>query len=102
MITVVYNVLQCVNKANQIKHNVQNITYFNYNRSSHKRCPLTETSTGINMDMGAEKVSATGAVRLRECVKTVEAPVSRHPREAEKVSATGAVRLRECVNTEFV
>ena len=33
---------------------------------------------------------------------TVEAPVSGHPREAEKVSATGAGRLRECVNTEFV
>ena len=32
----------------------------------------------------------------------VEAPVSGHPREAEKVSATGAGRLRECVNTEFV
>ena len=33
---------------------------------------------------------------------TVEAPVSGHPREAEKVSATGAGRLRKCVNTEFV
>ena len=33
---------------------------------------------------------------------TVEAPVSGHPREAEKVSATGAGRLQECVNTEFV
>ena len=32
--------------------------------------------------------------------RTVEAPV--HPREAEKVFATGAVHLRECVNTEFV
>ena len=32
----------------------------------------------------------------------VEAPVCGHPREAEKVSATGAGRLRECVNTEFV
>ena len=30
---------------------------------------------------------------------TVEAPVSGHPREAEKVSATGADDLRECVNT---
>ena len=33
---------------------------------------------------------------------TVEASVSRHRREAEKVSATGADRLRESVNTEFV
>ena len=33
---------------------------------------------------------------------TVEAPVSEHPREAEKVSATGAGHLQECVNTEFV
>ena len=33
---------------------------------------------------------------------TVKAPVSGHPREAEKVSATGAGRLRECINTEFV
>ena len=32
---------------------------------------------------------------------TVEAPVCGHPREAEKVSATGAGRLRECVNAEF-
>ena len=31
-----------------------------------------------------------------------EAHVSGHPREAEKVSATGAGRLREYVNTEFV
>ena len=30
---------------------------------------------------------------------TVKAPVSGHPREAEKVSATGVSRLRECVNT---
>ena len=33
---------------------------------------------------------------------TVEGPLSGHPREAEKVSATGAGGLRECVNTEFV
>ena len=33
---------------------------------------------------------------------TVEAPISGHPREAEKVSASGAGRLRECVNTELV
>ena len=33
---------------------------------------------------------------------TVEALVSGHPREEEKVSETGAGRLRECVNTEFV
>ena len=33
---------------------------------------------------------------------TVEAPVSGHPWETEKVSATGAGRLRECVKTEFV
>ena len=33
---------------------------------------------------------------------TVEAPVSGHHRKAEKVSATGAGRLRICVNTEFV
>ena len=33
---------------------------------------------------------------------TVEAPVGGHPREAEKVSVTGAGRLRKCVNTEFV
>ena len=33
---------------------------------------------------------------------TVEALVRGHPREAEKVSATVAGRLRECVNTEFV
>ena len=33
---------------------------------------------------------------------TVKAFVSGHPREAEKMSATGAGRLRECVNTEFV
>ena len=32
----------------------------------------------------------------------MEAPVSGHTREAEKVSATGAGRLQECVNTEFV
>ena len=30
---------------------------------------------------------------------TVKAPVSGHPQEVEKVSATGAGRLRECVNT---
>ena len=35
-------------------------------------------------------------------LSTVEAPLSGHSREAEKVSATGAGRLRECVNTEFV
>ena len=33
---------------------------------------------------------------------TDEAPISGHPREAEKVPATVAGRLRECVNTEFV
>ena len=33
---------------------------------------------------------------------TVEASISGHPREAEKLSATGAGRLRECANTEFV
>ena len=33
---------------------------------------------------------------------TVEAPVSGHPQEAEKVPATGAGRLRDCLNTEFV
>ena len=35
-------------------------------------------------------------------ISTVEAPISGHLREAEKVFATGAGRLRECVNTEFV
>ena len=35
-------------------------------------------------------------------LSTVEAPVSGHPLEAEKVSTTGAGRLRECVNTELV
>ena len=35
-------------------------------------------------------------------INTVKAPVSGHPREAEKASATGAGRLRECVNTEFI
>ena len=35
-------------------------------------------------------------------VYTVETPVSGHPREGEKVSATAAGRLRECVNTDTV
>ena len=33
---------------------------------------------------------------------TVEAPVSGHPREAEKMSATGAGHVQECVNTKYV
>ena len=32
---------------------------------------------------------------------TVEAPVSGNPREAEKVFASGAGRLRECVNAVY-
>ena len=32
---------------------------------------------------------------------TVEAPVSGNPREVEKVSETGAGRLRKCVNAEL-
>ena len=40
--------------------------------------------------------------KLEPLHTTDKAPVSGHPREAEKVSATGAGRLRECVNTEFV
>ena len=42
------------------------------------------------------------SVKTRTKCNKVEASVSGHPREAEKVSATGAGRLRECVNTEFV
>ena len=37
-----------------------------------------------------------------QVIHAVEAPVSGHPREAEKVSETGAGRLRECINTECV
>ena len=33
-----------------------------------------------------------------EACMHIEAPVGRNPREAEKVSATGAGRLRDCVN----
>ena len=40
-------------------------------------------------------MSTVSSLRLYH--STVEAPVSGHPREAEKVSATGADRLRECV-----
>ena len=33
-------------------------------------------------------------------MNTVEDPISKQPREAEKVSATGAGCLWECVNTD--
>ena len=37
----------------------------------------------------------------KNIIHTVESPVSGHTRDAEKVSATGAGRLRECENSEF-
>ena len=46
---------------------------------------------------GAKCFRNSKGVSVRACKKK-----SGHHREAEKVSATGADRLRECVTTEFV
>ena len=58
----------------------------------------------IKISWGTEQPSLRPSSRsLHLYLHAVEAPVSGHPREVEKVSATWAGRLRECVNyTEFV
>ena len=40
--------------------------------------------------------------QMRIICNTVEASISRHPQEAEKVSATGIGRLRECVDVNII
>ena len=57
-------------------------------------CDLHDPEIQRLVSKNDEQVCSYYGLIRRECY-TVEAPVSRHPREAEKVSATGAGRLQE-------